>query len=166
MMTEQWRPVVGYEGLYEVSSLGNVRALDRVIRRNSQSWTVPAGPRKTTVNAVGYAMCNLRKDGKARTMSVHVLVAEAFLGPRPDWATQINHIDRDKTNNSAVNLEWSHPSHNVRHAFAKYFYKGKMRSCAELAELAGLNCQTLYMRLNKSGWSVEQAVSTPVRRAA
>jgi hypothetical protein len=157
---------MGYEGLYEVSSLGNVRARDRVIRRGSQSWTVPAGPRKATVNGVGYAVCNLRKDGKPRTEAVHVLVAEAFLGPRPTWATQVNHMDRDRANNAAANLEWSHSSHNIRHAFAKYFYEGRMRSCAELAELSGLNCQTLYMRLNKSGWSVERAISTPVRGAA
>jgi hypothetical protein len=105
----------------------------------------------------------LSGDGRRLLKTVHVLVAEVFYAPRPEWATQVNHKDKDRTNNFAANLEWSDSRHNVRHCFARYPWEGRLRSCAELAESAGINQQTLYMRLTKRGWSVEKAISTPVR---
>ena len=102
---EQWRPVVGYEGLYEVSSYGNVRSIKRDIILK---------PRDNGV----YLRVNLYKNGKLKGCSVHRLVAEAFI-PNPENLETVNHIDEDKTNNHVYNLEWMTRKENVRHSKCK-----------------------------------------------
>jgi len=72
-MTEEWRPVSGFEGYYEVSDLGNVRGVDRVIRGRRRG-----GPLVAVANAQGYARITLRRDGHKSSVSVHRLVAEAL----------------------------------------------------------------------------------------
>jgi integrase len=167
-MTEQWRPVVGYEGLYEVSDHGRVRSLDREIANLANGWIKRqrkgATLRQRTLSS-GYKKTTLSKDGKESSPSVHVLVAEAFLGPRPEWATQVNHKNRDKADNRADNLEWSNNYHNLRHAHATHEYEGRRISASELAEIAGISRKAMNERL-RNGWSVERAMSTPVRRFA
>lgn len=105
---EDWRPVVGYEGLYDVSNFGRVR-------------TVQAGYRKApmtilkTPNDGRYLRCGLWKEGKCEAVLVHRAVARAFLGDSSSDA-QVNHIDGDKTNNRLENLEWVTPKGNQDHA--------------------------------------------------
>ena len=128
---EEWRPVVGYEDLYEVSNLGQVRSLPRVVRWKTR-WgsygtrTNPLALRKLTTDTYGYLCVSMKRYGKSANPRVHKLVAKAFLGERPDWASQINHIDRCRTNNCVGNLEWSYPAHNNRHANAKHEWEGKL----------------------------------------
>lgn len=86
-MQELWHPVVGYEGLYEVSSLGRVRSLDRVTRQRSRSGRfVDARYRgkmlKLVVDKKGYKFVCLAKEGINKNFMVHTLVLEAFVGPR------------------------------------------------------------------------------------
>lgn len=160
---EEWRPVVGYEDLYEVSSLGRVRSLPRVVRWKTQWGNYgarknPAIFRKLTPNSDEYLQVSLTKDRVKIHRTVHKLVAEAFLGERPDWADQINHIDKCRTNNCVDNLEWSHPVHNTRHAHAKYEWGGKLLCLSELAEISGLGVTTLHYRLS-NGWSLDETMS-------
>ena len=115
-MKEEWKPVKGFEGLYEVSNLGQVRSLDR-LRKNVKGMAKING-RIITGNHGGkhYYQVALRKDGKKKYMSVHRLVAEAFI-PNPDGKSQVNHIDGNKQNNVVSNLEWVTPSENILHSF-------------------------------------------------
>ena len=108
-MTEEWRSVVGYEGIYDVSSHGRVRRV------------VPHGPNKTTggimahvVGKRGYPVVQLwgaNKERKIRT--VHQLMAESFFGPRPE-GFEIDHKDGVKTNNLLPNLEYVSKRENLR----------------------------------------------------
>ena len=160
---EEWRPVVGYEDLYEVSNLGQVRSLPRVVRWKTR-WgsygtrTNPPVLRKLVTDTYGYLRVSMKRYGKSANPQVHKLVAEAFLGERPDWASQINHIDRCRTNNCVGNLEWSYPAHNNRHAHAKHEWEGKLLCIPELAEISGVGRTTLHWRLS-NGWSLDEAMS-------
>lgn len=119
MQQEEWRQVKGFEGLYEVSSFGRVRSLDR--ERHAIKYGKPVvsklkgGVMKLGESNRGYYHIILRKDGKAYTLRINRLVAEAFI-PNPDNLPQVNHIDGDKKNNAVSNLEWCTCSHNIIHA--------------------------------------------------
>ena len=102
---EKWKPVVGFEGLYEVSDIGNVRSVDR-FTRDGRFWK-GREISKTKV-AAGYMRAVLSVDGKYNHVYVHRLVADAFVP---------NHIDGDKTNNSVSNLEWVTKRENGIHAY-------------------------------------------------
>ncbi len=109
---EVWKPVVGYEGLYEVSSLGNVKGVDRILS-NGHCWN---GKRlKGGKFSNGYDFVCLRKNGVARNELVHRLVAQSFI-PNPIDCKVVNHIDGDKSNNRLENLEWITHSENQEHA--------------------------------------------------
>jgi len=105
----EWRSIA--EGLYEVSSDGRVRRVEK--RTNA----VPGRDHKLYRNPNGYLYVCLSVRGKATTYRVHRLVAEAFLGPRPE-GTEINHRDGNKANNAVANLEYVSHQANIDHAFA------------------------------------------------
>lgn len=98
-MTETWKAIPGYEGLYEVSNLGRVKSLDY----NHTGKDGILKPENSTHG--GYLRVHLCKDGKTRNLRVHRLVAEAFL-PNPNNLETVNHKDEVKTNNVVDNLEW------------------------------------------------------------
>jgi hypothetical protein len=117
---EQWRPVFGFEDSYEVSDQGRVRSVHRVImRRNGVPKTIAAHVlSQFVVPPAGYQYVHLWRANKRTSKGVHVLVLEAFCGPRPpDMAAC--HNDGDATNNHAGNLRWDTRSENnydiVRH---------------------------------------------------
>lgn len=103
----RWRPVLGYEGVYEVSDRGRVRRCDGY--HGSKRHLKPAP------NRSGYLNVNLSRYCKGRTFFVHRLVCEAFLGVRPDGMT-INHKNGQKTDNRLENLEYMTHANNMRHA--------------------------------------------------
>lgn len=110
---EEWRPLPGYVGLYEVSSHGRVRSLDRVVTSKA-GWTKAfKGAIKATPRNVqgGYPIVTLSADGVSTTRQVHVAVAAAFIGPRPE-GMQVAHGDGDPSNNRAENLRYATPSEN------------------------------------------------------
>jgi hypothetical protein len=100
-MSEVWKAVVGYEGVYEVSNLGRVK---RIL---PASHTRAGRIVKATTygNGKKYLRVSLSRNNKRISVQIHKLVALAFLGPRPDGMT-INHIDTDPTNNRDTNLEY------------------------------------------------------------
>lgn len=107
LATEEWRPVVGWEGRYEVSNLGRVKTPNyRGSGRERLFCPVAA-------DGHGYVHVHLRRP--QRSVYIHVLVALAFLGPRPD-GHGVNHIDGVKRNCRVINLEWVTPFENTRHA--------------------------------------------------
>lgn len=111
---EEWRPVVGYEGLYEVSSLGRVRGLRRLCkRRDGLAHIQPEVMLKQSVSGPrrNYLKVGLLKNGEQKTCRVSVLVAAAFLGPRPD-GTVVAHGPAGSLDNSLRNISYKSPSEN------------------------------------------------------
>ena len=108
---EIWKEVAGYDGKYKVSNLGNVMSMNYRLT-NKPKLLHP------TVNAVGYCELTLTKDGKRTRHQVHRLVAEAFI-PNAENKKCVNHIDFDKTNNSADNLEWCSYLENTAHSLQR-----------------------------------------------
>jgi hypothetical protein len=120
-----WKPVkfndTDLTGFYEVSDLGEVRSVDRITIRTNR-WNTPYKQRwkgkvlKPRVTHDGYLRLKLCKLGEEIHMTVHRMVAFAFLGV-PARNLQVNHKDGCKTNNQVSNLEWVTASENVSHAF-------------------------------------------------
>lgn len=112
IVSEEWRPVVGYEGFYEVSNLGRVRSVDRVIE---DAWgrqcSLRGVLRKPYVSPKGYPLVRLSVGNVRKYFTVHRLVAIAFLGP-PPLGKEVCHTDGDKLNPRADNLRWGTPSEN------------------------------------------------------
>lgn len=100
-MKEKWKPVKGYEGLYEVSDLGNVRSLPR----RAGTFHIKGRTLKQFKSRNGYLLVCLSKEGIQKTIGAHRLVAEAFV-KNPEHKKTVNHINEDKTDNRACNLEW------------------------------------------------------------
>jgi len=112
--TEDWRPVVGYEGLYSVSSLGRVRR-DGFSKYGKPPGTIlRTGGLRTGGN--GYLHIDLHRGQGPKCVSVHLLVLESFVGPRPE-GQYANHRNGVKTDNRLDNLEWVTPSRNSQHAY-------------------------------------------------
>lgn len=116
MDVEEWRPVVGFESSYEVSSKGAVRSIGRIVTgRPGVTYWKPGAYKSLTVSSVGYPMTTLYSGKDRKWATVHTLVAEAFLGPRPPRA-DIRHLDGDKLNNCVSNLQYGSRSENLRDA--------------------------------------------------
>jgi hypothetical protein len=113
IVTEEWRRVPGWDDLYEVSSIGRLRSFDKiVVRKNGTPLPIRGRRLRTSLNANGYPQTVLTKDGARTTIAVHVLVAAAFIGPRPDGA-EICHFDDVKTHNDVSNLRYGTTSQNA-----------------------------------------------------
>lgn len=104
---QQWCPVIGYEGCYEVSNQGNVRSVDRIIIENNTNKKKQLSGQNLSMNIAkdGYRVVVLSKNGKEITKKVHRLVGEAFI-PNPENKPCVNHKDSNKLNNYQNNIEW------------------------------------------------------------
>jgi hypothetical protein len=106
---EIWKPIAGYERLYEVSNFGNVRRIFRYGKR----WVHTC---KQKLTKDGYRESTLVKDNNPKCVRTHRLVAAAFC-ENPHNKNEVNHIDGNKLNNRADNLEWCTSSENQKHAY-------------------------------------------------
>lgn len=121
MTEEMWKEIDGYAGIYEVSSLGRVRSIDRIVTmKNGLKRKTPGVVLKLNRgNGTGnYKSVSLSKDGIMKRFLVHRLVANAVV-PNPDDLPEINHKDEDKCNNRADNLEWCDRKYNNLYGTAK-----------------------------------------------
>lgn len=125
-MSEIWKPIPGYEGIYEVSDLGNVRSLDRLCEgrdgRLEIHWGKLLKPQTLYNGYQEVYLSDRARTGKRKHRTVHSLVAEAFLGPRPGNA-DIMHLDGNRTNNKAWNLQYGTRSENL---LQTYQYGGRV----------------------------------------
>lgn len=103
----EWRPIRGYEGLYEISNRGEVLSIPGYKRKG--------GLLKLKLKNSGYLFVTLSKNNTQENVYIHHVVAAAFIGPRPS-GYDVNHIDGDKFNNDAGNLEYCTRTENMRHA--------------------------------------------------
>ena len=107
MTKEVWLDVKGYEGLYQVSSDGRVKSLERkFIDKIGRERYVKERILKPVIDRYGYLLVSLYAGGKQKNHTVHRLVCEAF-HENPDNKPQVNHINEIKTDNRASNLEWA-----------------------------------------------------------
>lgn len=110
MLPEEWADVCGYEGKYQVSNCGRVRnKYGRILAQSEKQKSE-------------YLRVHLAKNNRARWFSVHRLVAEAFV-PKPDGKNIVNHLDHNKANNHASNLEWTTLQENAHYSAQEGRYK-------------------------------------------
>lgn len=118
MPHEEWRPVVGYEGLYEVSDLGNVRSLDRYcLGKDGRAELHHGKVLSNTPGKWGYVIVHLRDGlGHGRRRSAHSVVAEAFLGARPA-GHDILHLNGRRADNRVANLRYGSRAENLHQTY-------------------------------------------------
>lgn len=126
---EEWKDIIGYEGLYQVSNKGQVRSF------HSGHWTIM----KQSVRKGGYRKLFLRKNKERKSFFVHRLVAMAFI-PNPDNLPIINHKDENPSNNCVENLEWCTHLYNMTYG-----------TCQERARLTHLERTPSVLMYNKEG---------------
>lgn len=128
MNQEEWKPLKGYETIYEVSSFGNVRSLTRIIRHHGDSKSRREGRLiKPHVNKWGYPCFLATKNLVRKLITVHRAVALTF-HPNPENKSEVNHKNGIKHDNRSDNLEWMTHQENVIHS---YKILGKKNSLGE-----------------------------------
>ena len=120
-MSEQWKDIKGYEGIYQVSTLGRVRRLAGEIETERGKRYLPVRIKKAIL-VDGYLYYTLYINDIEERCAAHRLVAAAFI-PNPENKPHVNHLNGDKTDNRAENLEWCTRSENMRHALATGLWK-------------------------------------------
>lgn len=129
---EKFKDIIGYEGLYQVSSYGYIRTLDKIIYdKNGKKQTRKGCILKGWLDAGGYLMVGLNKNNVRKAVKVHRIVAEYFI-PNPDNKREVNHKDRNKLNNNESNLEWCTPQENMRHLEVNYNFNYGRKSISML----------------------------------
>lgn len=120
---EEWRDIAGYEDIYQVSNLGRVKSLARMVKakktknRGDSFRTAKERILSNHADPKGYVKVKISKNVSTFTAKLHRLVAVAFL-ENPLGLRDVNHIDGIKANNRVENLEWCTHSYNILHAFA------------------------------------------------
>jgi hypothetical protein len=147
-MSEEWRSVVGFEGYYEVSSLGQVRSVSRTTRRaNGRMYPLRGRIRKQNTTWQGYKTVDL---GKGQ-VKVHRLVAEAFIA-NPDRYEFVNHKNFDKGDNHVDNLEWVSRGQNAEHAVA--------RICEGCSKLSRQDVRDIFIAFHVDGRGLTELSNT------
>lgn len=139
-MKEIWKDVIGYEGNYQASNLGNFRSLDRYVKSHNQ-WGeyerfIKGGKMHPHVNnRFGYLQIKLTIDGVGKTERVHILVAKTFI-PNPEGHPEIHHIDYNKSNNSVSNLKWVTRKEN-QEDMGRHYKKTIDNKCVDCSAVIG-----------------------------
>jgi hypothetical protein len=151
-MEEIWKDIIGSNGLYQISNLGNVKSLSRTTIRVFKTHTSRLPVKEKILKPVlsnkdGYYRVNI--SGKLK--SIHRLIAIHFI-PNPNNYESINHINAIKTDNSISNLEWCTPSQNTRHAFKIGSFDGVdfANNCKKVVDADGNEYKSLMEAYKKN----------------
>lgn len=143
---ETWKPIPGYNGSYEASSMGRIKSLGKdsgtLLKKRPKHDTIM----KQYVSKTGYANVGLSKNGVCRQYRVHKLIAFAFIKNKNKYP-YINHKDCNKLNNNISNLEWCTHLQNIRHAVRNGKFdnrKGEQHGYSKLKKK-----QVLFIRKSK-----------------
>jgi hypothetical protein len=154
---ETWKPILNYEDSYEVSSEGRVRSINKLIPtgiRHSSKRLRKGKVLKPNLKRGGYLSVDLSKDNKTKTVSVHRLVARAFLPNK--GLPQVNHKNGIKTDNRVSNLEWCDAYQNQQHRYTVLGHIGKRKQvlCVQTGEIHGSSRQAAeWLNANKYQYS-------------
>lgn len=118
LFDETWKPIKGYEGLYEVSNLGNVRSVDKHLMCGKQYCLLKGKPKKAYYTPMGYLMTDLYKNGQGKKYYLHRLIAEAFI-PNPNNLPCIDHINTVRDDNRLENLRWCTKKENANNPLTR-----------------------------------------------
>jgi hypothetical protein len=116
---EIWKDIKDYEGLYQISNLGNVKALEKTRNWNARGKQLQSVLKEKIlipVDSYGYCHIILWKDSKIKNFSIHRLVAQAFI-ENPKFKSEVNHINAIKNDNRVENLEWVTQQENREHSY-------------------------------------------------
>lgn len=168
-MQEIWKDIKNYEGLYQISNLGNVRSLDRKVNSIYGYRNIKGKILKPLETNSGYYRVDLKKEQKNNYVLIHRLVAETFI-PNPNNLPNINHKDNNPKNNSITNLEWCTQSYNIKYSY-KYGNSKPTRGCFKKGNkphnLKSINQLTLDGKFIKNFSSIkEAALSTKILRTS
>lgn len=141
-MEEVWKDIEGFEGYYQVSNLGRVRSLDRIIifdnGKSKEEKTLLKGKILCiTKQTQGYSQVGLCKQGTQKSYRLNRLVANAFI-PKIEGKIYVNHIDGDKDNNRVDNLEWVTNSENINHAYRTGLLKHWTRAVLKIDDYGNI----------------------------
>lgn len=143
---EFWKTIKGYNGLYMVSNLGNVKSLGNDKSRKERIL-------KPYLNNNGYCYVNLSKEGKIKNYTIHRLVATTFL-PNPDNLSQVNHKNEDKTDNRVSNLEFCDNRYN-----SNYGTRNERMAKARQKPIIQLSKDNVYVKQWESATQVERELN-------
>jgi len=133
---EIWKDILGYEGLYQVSNLGNIKSIERLrIDTKGRKRIFPQKIIKPLLSDRGYCQVNLYKNSKLQTRRINRLVALSFI-PNLQNKEQVNHINGIKTDNSVPNLEWTTSKENVIHSFKTGLKRGRTGTKCNFSKLS------------------------------
>jgi len=158
-MEEMWKPIIGFEGKYEISNLGRVKSLPRY-KQPIERILIPCV-------STEYACVNLRDGKKGHTKHIHRLIADHFI-QNPSNKSTVNHKDGDKHNNSIENLEWASYGENNVHALNAKLRKPRAGGVSVIAikDLVILEFDTIRQCANAFGVAirtVRQAIHHPCK---
>ena len=147
-MAEVWKDIPDYEGLYQASSYGRIKRLPRIaykkdgkVHRSFKEVITEGTITYCSIGLVG-RLVRVSKNGVSKKMTVHRLVASAFLG-KSDLT--VNHIDGNRLNNHIENLEWCSLAENIRKGFETGLFKNNCRSVELISKVTGevIKCKTI-----------------------
>lgn len=166
---EIWKDVENFEGLYQISNLGRVKSVERVVHvedpKKHRTYTkhFPECIKATTLDSKGYVMVTLKKDGKTSRYRIHRLVAKAFI-PNADNLPQVNHKDENKENNCVENLEWCTNDYNNNYGTRISRISEKRRGISTHNSIKVKVFGVIYDSLSKAGKAIGVSGDTIKRK--
>lgn len=172
---ETWLPVAEFDGAFEVSNLGRVRSISRLIWNGNSYIRISGRVLRPSHLADGYPRMALSLNGKKHMRLVHRLVAETFhADKRNALHREVDHIDHDRANNRADNLQWVSHAHNLARRSGRKTHSGKISgeqmreilalqgtgSAKEIARQYGLDQSTVYAIWKRRPWVIKRLSNT------
>jgi len=143
---EEWKYIDGTDKAYMISNMGKVKSMPRYVQRtDGKPYFTKERILRYAIDGNGYARLAFRHLGKFKTFKLHRLVAEYFC-EKHDGKNEVNHINGNKIDNRAINLEWCNRSENMKHAFNAGLCRpnaGSSNSNASIDEIQALTVKTM-----------------------